>query len=143
MYVPEIKRQGTFENGTSILCKMHFTLFFNKSHNLSIPHSIFITLIMYTKIEGYQSESKDASMDPLPKLSINGQDLTFRKVVFGANLNVRFWHKSDVQPSRSTCVSNKGGRCGRTPSIGLAYSPVLEVLRKPTLTLFVKMLILF
>jgi len=78
MYVPEIKRQGTFENGTSILCKMHFTLFFNKSHNLSIPHSIFITLIMYTKIEGYQSESKDASMDPLPKLSINGQDLTFR-----------------------------------------------------------------
>ncbi len=39
-------------------------------------------------------------------------------------MNVRFWHKADAQPSRSTCVSNKGGRCGGAPSIGLAYTPV-------------------
>ncbi len=53
-------------------------------------------------------------------------------------MSVRFWHKADVRPSnKNTFFSNKRVS-GGTPSIGLTPSPVLEVLCKPTLTLFFK-----
>jgi len=48
--------------------------------------------------------------------------------------NVRFWHKADTQ------LTNNSFQCwwaGAT-SIGRGYAPMLEVLCKPTLTLFVE-----
>jgi len=54
-------------------------------------------------------------------------------------MNVRFWHKADTQ------LTNNSFQCwwaGGT-SIEHTHSPVLEVLPKPTLTLFVKTLFQF